>query len=248
MNTLVRVPVPGTGTELIATKVDGKPYVSLRHACAALGIDVERQRRKLSEKPWAVTVLRTATGADGKSYAMTLIDRRTLIMWLATIDSRAVAEKARPVVEAFQREAADALDSYFSTGIAINPRASHSEIIDNLCKLKSHGFDSVYLDATVRMVMGRMTGTIPELDAGSTPLYASQYLEERGHSQREINSLVPVFGKRVKDLYVEQHGCDPDRGYYTGADGRPHPCAAYAEIHRPIFDAAYAGMKAEGRI
>lgn len=52
---LVRIPVPGTDREITATLVEGKPMVSLRHACEALGIDfsnyVESDRR-LFDQVW----------------------------------------------------------------------------------------------------------------------------------------------------------------------------------------------------
>lgn len=67
---LIPVPVPGTNRQIVATLVGGKPHVSLRHACEAIGIDPESQRRKLRSRSWAVAVQSTATGADGKSYEM----------------------------------------------------------------------------------------------------------------------------------------------------------------------------------
>lgn len=121
MSTLATIPVPGTDAQLFAAQIDGRPMVALKPMCEALGIDVDSQRRKLQSKSWAVAVMSTATGADGKSYQMTMIDRRTMTMWLATIDESRVSEDARPKVVAFQSEAADALDAYFSAGVAVNP-------------------------------------------------------------------------------------------------------------------------------
>jgi len=41
----------------------------------------------------------TSTGADGKTYEMTFIDRRTFTLWLATIDTgRLDLSLAGPVV------------------------------------------------------------------------------------------------------------------------------------------------------
>ncbi len=123
---LATIPIPGSDATLVATLIDGKPYVALKPMCEALGIDVESQRRKLRSRSWTVAVQATATGSDGKSYEMTMIDRRTMTMWLATIDENRVAEAARPTVRAFQAEAADALDAYFHDGQAINPRGNLS--------------------------------------------------------------------------------------------------------------------------
>lgn len=50
---LVQIPVPGTDRQIVATLIDGKPMVSLRHACEAIGLAVETQRRKLNSRSWA---------------------------------------------------------------------------------------------------------------------------------------------------------------------------------------------------
>ncbi|BAD56319.1 putative prophage antirepressor [Nocardia farcinica IFM 10152] len=116
----------GADAALVATLIDDKPHVALRPMCDALGIDADTQARKLKSRSWATTVIRTVVAADGKAREMLMIDRRTMTMWLATIDENRVAESARPVVRAFQAEAADALDAYFATGVAVNPRGTLS--------------------------------------------------------------------------------------------------------------------------
>ncbi|WP_211440093.1 phage antirepressor N-terminal domain-containing protein [Corynebacterium glutamicum] len=121
---LIPVPVPGTDNRLMAIQRDGEVWVSPNHICMALDIDWKSQHRKLTSKPWAVMVKSTMTAADGKNYQTTMIDRKTLGMWLATIDARRIkSDYARSILEAYQVEAADALDSYFHEGAAINPRA-----------------------------------------------------------------------------------------------------------------------------
>lgn len=62
MSDLVPITVPGTDRQIMATRIDGSPMVSLRHACEAIGIDIENQRKKLAGKSWATAVLITATG------------------------------------------------------------------------------------------------------------------------------------------------------------------------------------------
>lgn len=119
--TLATVPVTGTSATLSAIERDGTQWVVVRHVCDVLGIDSKSQRQKLQSKPWATGVVITSVGTDGREREMYMVDRRTLTMWLATIDTNRVNEEARPVLEAFQLEAANALDSYFYKGGAINP-------------------------------------------------------------------------------------------------------------------------------
>lgn len=111
---LVPVPVPGADTPLQAIQIDGRPLVALRPLCDVLGIDPDTQAKKLRGRSWATTVLKTVVAADGRPREMLLIDRRTMTMWLATLDERRVLESARERVVAYQREAADALDAYFN--------------------------------------------------------------------------------------------------------------------------------------
>lgn len=113
-NTLATIPVPGTLASILATVIDGKPFAALKPMCEALGIDVDSQRRKLQSKSWACTVLSTVQHGDQRR-EMVMIDRRTLTMWLATIDENRVDEAARPTIRAYQAEAADALDAHFHT-------------------------------------------------------------------------------------------------------------------------------------
>ena len=108
MDQLVTIPVPGANAELTATQVDGKEWASITHVCEVLGIDSKSQRRKLHDKSWACGVMMTLQ-VSGQGREVFMVDRRTLTMWLATIDTNRVAPETRPTLEAFQNEAADAL-------------------------------------------------------------------------------------------------------------------------------------------
>ncbi len=124
MSNLIPISVPGTDRQIMATLVDGKPLVSPRHACDAMGIDWSAQRKRLNSTKWAAVVM-IATPSAGGTQETVMVDRRTFTMWLATIEpSRIKNDDARAIVEAFQSEAADALDAYFNEGGVINPRAN----------------------------------------------------------------------------------------------------------------------------
>ncbi len=123
---LAVVHVRGTAAPIMAALVDGKPFAALRPMCEALGVDADAQLKRLKRKSWATTVITAVVAADGRAREMVMIDRRTMTMWLATIDENRVAAAARPVIRAYQAEAADALDAYFHTGQAINPRGNVS--------------------------------------------------------------------------------------------------------------------------
>lgn len=246
---LVSIPVPGTTASLMASEIDGKPMVALKPMCEALGVDVESQRRKLTSKSWAVAVMSTATGADGKSYQMTMIDRRTLTMWLATIDENRVSDEARPIVIAFQREAADALDAYFHQGGVINPRATEHQMNAlifqsraqlELCQAAKGLIHPDHLEAKARVVLARGLGEHAELDPGRKPLYTQDFLRSKNLSSKRLKSVAGVFGKRVKKAYTEARGVEPQKYPLDLTNGQTRDVLAYTEADRPLMDAVWA--------
>lgn len=243
-NALVPVEVPGTDRPIMAAQFDGKPEVALRHASDAIGLDYSTQLRKIKGKSWAVVVMRPTTGADGKTYEMAMIDRRTFTMWLATIDTSRVNDTARPILEAFQAEAADALDAYFNDGGAINPSATTDQLDTLVAKATgqmqllraAEGIvDARFLEAKARIVIARGLGEAPEIDQLDRPLYVQDYLKSKGLSADMVRAKSSGFGKRVKGRFMEVHGDVPEK-HFQEVDGRPREINAYTESDRPIFD------------
>ena len=125
---LVPVDVPGTDRQIMATVIDGKPMVSIRHACTAIGLEPARQIQKLNSRSWA-GVYMTAMPSAGGMQQTAMVDRRTFTMWLATIDTNRVSAAARPIIEAFQAEAADALDAYFNKRVIAAPALNQLDVL-----------------------------------------------------------------------------------------------------------------------
>lgn len=243
-NALVPVPVPGTDRPIMATDVDGTPMVAVAPVCEAIGVDPKSQRRKLQSKSWATGVMMTSVAADGKQREMYVIDRRTFTMWLATIDTSRVNADARPILEAFQAEAADALDAYFNEGGAINPSATPDQLDTLVSKATAQMqllraaegiVDARFLEAKARIVIARGLGEAPEIDQQDQPLYVQDYLKSKGLSQSLIEAKQGGFGKRVKGRYMEVHGDAPEQ-HFQEVHGRPRKVNAYTEADRPIFD------------
>jgi hypothetical protein len=252
---LVPIPVPGSDRQVMATVVDGKPVVSLRHACDGIGIAFDAQRVKLNSKSWAVVTIIVSTGSDGKSYEMTMIDRRTFTMWLATIDTKRVSKEARPILEAFQAEAADALDAYFNEGAAINPRAAvdplpgedqldavieraraQAGVLQSLKGL----IDPKHLEAKGRVLLARALGEAPEIADQDVPLYVWDYLRSKGLPNRLIEAKARGFGTKLKALYIAKHDREPERHQRKLSDGSVRLFNAYTEADRPLFDSVWA--------
>lgn len=110
------------GQQLIAQKHgdNGDYFIALKPVCEGMGIDSNGQMQRLKKQPWAVTCVIHAPGSDGKIYQMFAVNRKTLTMWLATIDTGHIKNEAvRGKIITYQMECADALDAYFNEGGAI---------------------------------------------------------------------------------------------------------------------------------
>lgn len=98
---------------LEAVRGAGAVWFPLRPLCDALGLDTEGQRQKLERHKWATTFVIKAVAGDGRVREMLCVDRRTIPMWLATIDASRLDADIRAKVEAYQCGIADVLDAMF---------------------------------------------------------------------------------------------------------------------------------------
>lgn len=238
--------IPFNGQVIEAQKQGDTVLVALKPLCENLGIGYESQYNRLQRTPWATISMMNIVAADGKQRDMTMIDRRTFAMWLATIDTnRLKSEKAKDVVVSYQREAADALDRYFNTGVALNEHllnAEHLRRMQNMELLKAAEglIHPDFLEAKARIVLARETGEIPELDPTTRPLYVQDYLGGLGIHGKALGRMAGVFGKTLKRLYVARHGMAPDRADITTGSGQIRKVYAYTEASRDLFDQTWA--------
>jgi hypothetical protein len=257
---LIHIPVPGTDREIMATQIDGEAMVSLRHACDTIGIALQAQLSKLKGKSWAgVTMIVTPSAGGDQQTAM--IDRRTFTMWLATIDTRRVSLEARPIIEAFQTEAADALDAYFNEGGAVNPRATEDQLDRIAREAQSQAavlralkgvVDPKHLEAKGRLILARAMGEKPELDRTAIPLYVWDFLTSKGLKKDMAAAKAAGFGKRIKACYIKEYNREPQRAHQELPNGQIREVYAYTEADRPLFESVwardYAGVVADSAL
>lgn len=241
--------IPFHGTHVQSVEIDGKPHIVLRPLVESIGMNWASQFTKLNGKSWATVATSTTVGADGKNREMTVIDLRTLTMWLATIDENRVSAEARPLVVAYQAEIADVIENYWTKGGAINPRADEhqinamirqSQMQMELCQIAKGLIRAEHLEAKARVILARGLGEKPELDPVDRPLYAQQYLKEKNLSAKQMRSKASIFGKRLKKAYIEKHGRDPEKYDLDLSNGQTRPVNAYTEADRPLMDAVWS--------
>lgn len=244
------VRVPFHGEDILTVDVDGRPHVVLKPSVESIGLDYWTQVEKLRTRSWAVTSQRPATGADGKTYQMVTVDVRTFLMLLATIDERRVAADVRPKLKAYQSEVADAIESYWTGGGAINPRATERQlaaIVDlsqkrlGLLQAAAGLVDPAWLEAKTRHELARGFGEAPDIDPATRPLTVGEYLQSQGVTGAALRSMSAMFGKQVKKRYRTEYGADP-LPTERFVDGALRMVAGYTERHRPLFDATWNAM------
>lgn len=237
--------IPFHGQTVQSVEVDGKPTVAFKPMVENLGLDYSRQLKKLKGKSWATVTNIVTVGADGKNREMSCIDLRTLTMWLATIDENRVNEEARPLVVAYQNEVADAIESYWANGGAINPRATEhqinalirqSQMQMELCQAAKGLIRAEHLEAKARIILARGLGEAPELDEETRPLYTADFLKGKNLSSKKMRSIAGVFGKRMKAAYTLEYGREPEKYPLNLPNGQVRQVNAYTESDRPLME------------
>lgn len=241
------VAIPFRGQTVQSVEVDGKPHVVFRPLVESLGLDADSQMKRLRRHSWACPVKMTVQmGNQGRE--VTLVDIRTLTMWLATIDENRVSEEARPLVIAYQNEVADAIESYWANGGAINPRATEHQKKAMMFELRSQMelaqaakglIHDDFLEAKARIILARGMGEAPELDPATKPLYVQQFLKEKGLSKKQLSAKAPGFGKRLKNQWMKSHGTAPQKAPIELQNGRIIDVYGYTEADRPLMESIW---------
>lgn len=232
MTEIVRVPFHGD--EILTVEVDGKPNVILKPAIEGLGLDYWTQVQKLRNKSWARTSLVPVRDSAGRTQDTTVVDIRTFLMLLATIDEKRVAVDVAPKLIAYQSEVADAIESYWTRGAAINPRLDLSKQAEVLDILRRGSGDDGWWEAKARQLIARALGETPEYDDRTRPLTVSVFLAQQGMNAADAKKHSGVFGKAMKAVYRTKFSADPPT--IDDLVGRHMvPIAQYQEQHRPLF-------------
>jgi hypothetical protein len=241
--------------------VDGEPHVVFRPAVESIGLAYSAQLRKLRDRSWASRVDIDTTGADGKTYRMVAVDVRTFLMWLATVNETKVAEATRPMLVAYQRETASAVNDYWTKGGAINERATDEQLdaleqqIEERRIRRALGLVQLIaaMDDTVDPKWKRSrqlhhyaeaVGEVAEIPAEDRALLVDTYLKDRGLSKDERRSVRSSFGRRVSLAYEMQHGEKPKDSIGL-VDGRERAVKSYTEADRPMFDKVWGEFYAD---
>lgn len=243
-DTAVEVRVPGSSLPIYT---DGKTEAAaMKPIVEHFGLDWATQHRKLSGKSWACMVKMTMQlPGDTQRREVVGVDRKTLTMWLATLDENRVRADKRDELAAYQSEAADALDKFFHEGVAISPRATEHQLNAaifaaraqmELCQAAQGLIHPDHLEAKARIILARGMGEHAELNVATRPLYTQDFLKGKNLSRTRMKSVQGMFGKRVKAAYIELHGTEPQMYPLDLSNGQVREVKAYTEADRPLME------------
>lgn len=243
------IPIPFKGTEVLTIDVDGKPHVILKPFIESLGITYAAQYRKLSGRSWASVAQRAMqVPGDTQVRTVTLVDVRTALMLLATINENNVPADKRDLLVAYQSEVADVIESYWTKGGVINPRADEEQLADiaeaatsqmQVLSLARGLIDADWLAAKAKIVASRALGESPQISADEMPLYVDNFLKEKGLSSAQVKALRSPFGRRVSQAHFDFYGYRPAKAP-AEVNGRPREVNAYTGRDRHLFDRAWS--------
>lgn len=221
------IPVNGTpGLELIEDE-----YIALKPLCESLGLGYKAQHEKLHEAEWATIRLNRTVGADGKSREMATLHKDAIPMWLATIQPSRVKPEVRHMLIAYQKEAAKALNDYFTKGVAINERVYDYKAQAEVLMILKDALPADRVALKAEIITARAMGDKPQIAPQDVPLYVEDYLKEKG--RKDISSS--SFGRKLSNMYKAEFGSKPPEEHAEIA-GRTRKVKAYTEKHRYLFD------------
>lgn len=124
MTTIVKAPFHGH--ELTAIETADAVMVPLKPICERLGLDRKAQQAKINARKHLYGGANIPLPSGGGLQNALCLPVTRLAMWLASISPAKVKPELRPMLELYQREAADVLDRYFRKGEAIPAREAAS--------------------------------------------------------------------------------------------------------------------------
>lgn len=210
------------GGEIEAIKQGEDVFVSVRRACEHIGLASNGQIEKLKEKEWSVHKFLLSTGPDGKMYENFMLHLDSVPMWLATIDTSRVKNESRPVLIAYQKEAAKLLRDHFFKQV---PTPSYS---DSLRLLADRIEENERLEAEKSKLLLQAKKDEPFINVGRSML-STESSCKIGDFVKAIKINGKVIGPKKVFKYLRNKGV-----LFKNSDGNNMPYQSHITAGRFI--------------
>lgn len=229
-------------------RIDGDPWFVLSDLCSVLNLTTPA--KVVSRLEDGMSSTHPIPDSLGRIQHMTIVNESGMY--------RVVLRSDKPEALAFQAWITDEVlpsirktGSYSLPGAAPAPSAEDRALtrarqLVEIHMLAQGAVSPDHLEAKIRIILAQARGEHPEIEASARPLYVQDYMREKGATADEVKRCAPVFGKRVKKAYAEEHGKDPGVYLQETSSGQVREVCAYTEADRPLLDRVWAATYANG--
>lgn len=229
-------------------RIDGDPWFVLSDLCSVLNLTTPA--KVVSRLEDGMSSTHPIPDSLGRIQHMTIVNESGMY--------RVVLRSDKPEALAFQAWITDEVlpsirrtGSYSLPGVAPAPTTEDRALtrarqLVEIHMLAQGAVSPDHLEAKLRIILAQARGEHPEIEASARPLYVQDYMREKGVTADEVKRCAPVFGKRVKKAYAEEHGEDPGVYLQETSSGQVREVCAYTEADRPLLDRVWAATYANG--
>ena len=206
LSQVIEVPVGDNLTVQSWQDADGEIVVGLRWACEQIGIAWSVQLQKIRKNPlFKDQLLRVDCQHAGQRREVIGLKLDLFLMFLATINSAFVSERAREPLLIYQRQCAQALRDYWTQGVAINPSSKPMTVYDEM--RQQHALILRFIDDLEAQDkrIAQVESNVHSLYTESQMLTVHEFVHHNKLYGKMPRSLWPAYGRHVKS-YCLEHG------------------------------------------
>ncbi len=175
-----------------------------------------------------------------RTRSLALFGRRTMVNVGLLLKGSPVAQRLRTAVMDIEQSVEPEVKAQIATNGPL-PLREQAEIIRILFPM----LPEPYATAKVKLLTARVLGEKPEIEPDEIPLYASVFLEEKGHRRKTIDKFEAKFGLRCSNAYLRLHGQRPPRVDGPATSAHIKKIVVYKQSDRPLLEEVYSGIVAE---
>lgn len=175
-----------------------------------------------------------------RTRSLALFERRTMVNLGMLLKGSPVARQLRTALMDIEESVAPEVKAHIVANGPL-PLREQAEIIRILFPM----LPEAYATAKVKLLAARVLGEEPEIDPAEMPLYASVFLEEKGHKRKTLDAFESRFGLRCSNRYLKVHGKRPAKVAGPATSAHIKTINVYAQADRPILEAVYEELASE---